>query len=113
MTTKFKLSTDWSKCNGTCLRGHIDISYDELCAVFGTPTLSDGHKTDAEWIIVLDDETVATIYNYKDGRNYLGPDGLDTQDIRDWHIGGHDHTVIATICKIITEHREERIKELK
>lgn len=99
--------------DGTHLQGYIWIDYAELVSVFGEPTPGDGHKVDAEWLLQLDDGRLATIYNYKSGHNYLGPDGLDTEMIRDWHIGGNEETVVQTISSIITKHREERIKELK
>lgn len=99
--------------DGTHLQGYIDTSYEVLLSVFGEPTPGDGHKVDAEWLLQLEDGRLATIYNYKTGRNYLGPDGLDTGDIRDWHIGGHDITVVAAVSNIIKEHCEKRIKELE
>ena len=74
--------------NGTSLAGHIDISYAELVERLGPSTETDGYKVDAEWLLRFEDGTVATIYNYKTGRNYLGSDGLAVEDIRDWHIGG-------------------------
>lgn len=80
---------------GTSLQGEVDISYNDLIKLFGQPHEGDGYKVDAEWII----ETpfgVATIYNYKTGKNYLGPDeGADVKDIRDWHIGGKEVTPFA------------------
>jgi len=82
-----------SRFNGTSLTGYINGSYNELTDVFGEPTAeTDGYKTDAEWLIELindegEVEHVFTIYNYKDGKNYCGADGLNVQDITDWHVG--------------------------
>jgi hypothetical protein len=77
---------------GTSLQGEIDISYRDLVAVFGKPhTKGDGSKVDAEWILQFNTpgvDIIATIYNYKDGKNYLGRDGLPVSKIREWHIGG-------------------------
>jgi hypothetical protein len=58
--------------NGSHLQGYIDAGYAELVALFGKPHGSDGHKVDAEWNVEFSDGTVATIYNYKNGRNYIG-----------------------------------------
>ena len=79
--------------SGTCLQGMIDISYAELLSVFGAPhTNGDGYKVDAEWVLQFntpDGPVIATIYDYKDGKNYLGRrKGLPVSKIRDWHIGG-------------------------
>lgn len=82
--------------NFTSLQDCITADYEVLCAMFGEPMNGDGRKVDAEWHILFPDpEIVATIYNWKNGRNYRGPDGLDTKDIKDWHIGGH--TALAAI----------------
>lgn len=87
-----------SACNGTYLQGHIDITYGELTAHFGEPhSNGDGYKTDAEWRLAFEDGTVATIHNYRDGRNYRGADGLDTEDITDWHVGGDSPRALAHV----------------
>ena len=75
---------------GTSLVGKIETTYAQLVELFGEPTPSDEYKSDAEWEIELEDGTVNTIYNWKNGRNYLGIDGLDVEDITDWHIGGFE-----------------------
>lgn len=85
------------------LQGYVDASYADLVRVFGAPNApTDGYKTDAEWRLMLDG-TYCTIYNYKDGHNYLGAEGLPVEDIRDWHIGGNskasERAVLAAIAK--------------
>ena len=80
---------DSDKRIGTSRMGTIDISYDELVSVLGEPdTCEDGDKVDAHWLIEFGNGTVASIYNYKDGKNYNGDAGTETKDIRAWHIGG-------------------------
>jgi hypothetical protein len=88
---KFKTHNDKkiSTC-GTCLQEEIYVHYFQLKKVFGKPSIGDQYKTDAEWDIEFEDGTVATIYNYKDGINYLGKrHGTPKSRITNWHIGGH------------------------
>ena len=83
-----------SAVNGTCLQGGIDCDYDTLVAVFGPPEGSyDDYKSDCAWDLVING-VVVTIYNYKDGKNYCGANGLNVQDITDWHIGNDRRTRI-------------------
>lgn len=78
-----------SRSNGTSLRGYINGTYDELVEVFGEPiAATDDYKSDAEWLLILNDDVVVTIYNYKSGKNYLGANGLNVEDIDRWHVGG-------------------------
>lgn len=79
-----------SDVSGTCLQGYICIPFANLVEVLGEPhSDGDGYKVDAEWILMFDNGTVATIYNYKNGPNYCGQDGTPVDEIEDWHIGGH------------------------
>lgn len=86
---------------GTHLQGYIYCGYDRLVEVFGEPTGGDGYKVDAEWDIEFEDGKVATIYNYKDGVNYLGEDGEEVETIREWHIGGLTKEVEYRIDKLV------------
>jgi len=92
-----------SAVNGTHLQGYIETTYARLVEVFGKPHFEgDGYKVDAEWVL----ETpagVATIYNYKDGKNYNGEDGTPTELITDWHIGGHKEDVVAHIIRAVEQ----------
>jgi hypothetical protein len=85
--------TTTTQTNRTSRRGSIQATYDQLVAVFGQPEVftledSDG-KIDVEWAIAFDNGTVATIYNWKNGKNYCGADGLNVADITDWNVGGN------------------------
>lgn len=84
--------------NGTSLIDCLDISYEKLVKVFGEPNQDTelNSKVDAEWVI-LTDYGIATIYNYKTGKSYLGDKGKAVEDIRDWHIGGKDKAVANCI----------------
>jgi len=74
--------------NGTGRFGNLQATYKELTSLFGEPHTADDYKVDAEWDVQFDDGTVATIYNYKNGFNYCGKDGIRTQQITKWHVGG-------------------------
>ena len=89
--------------NGTHLQGYINASYDDITATLGYP-LEDGFddmKCDAEWTIEFDDGLVATIYNWKNGKNYLGADGLNLCDIKQWNIGGNSTRVVQLVLDLI------------
>jgi hypothetical protein len=77
----------FNELNGTSLSGYINAPYSALVSLLGEPNCdNDGHKVDAEWAIEMNGKAM-TVYNYKDGKNYNGENGLDVEDIRDWHIG--------------------------
>lgn len=76
----------------TGLVGYLDATYEEIVEAIGEPHLYEDHgaKVDAQWVLMAQGhpDTVLTIYNYKDGRNYLGDKGLDARQIIQWHLGG-------------------------
>ena len=112
---KFKTHNDKVKVkisvNGSSLQGYIDLAYNDICKVFGKPTGSDGYKVDAEWIIKFDNDAVATIYNYKNGKNYLGEEGLAVEDIRNWHIGGFNKEAVALVKETLLVNLIKQIAE--
>jgi len=78
---------------GSCLRGYIKTSYEQLVRTFGEPgSDGDGYKTDAEWTVRINDELV-TIYNYKNGPNYNRGAGPPVEEITAWNIGGFNYKV--------------------
>ena len=90
--------------DGTSFRGEIDCSYKTLLNIFGKPSKEyDGYKSDAEWQIEFSDGMVVTIYNYKDGVNYNGEDGIPTEKLTDWHIGGKDSICVDRIKSIVDD----------
>lgn len=86
---------------GTSLKGSIDISYREIVNILGEPRKADKYRADALWQIEFKDKILATIYNYKNGKNYLGDQGIKTVNIRDWHIGGKFEDVVKLIYNIL------------
>lgn len=96
--------------SGSCLQGEINAKYDELCKLFGEPTDGDGYKVDAEWGLLFDDGTIATVYNWKDGKNYNGDDGLPTEQITEWHIGGFNRSAVDRVQIALDLYRESQPK---
>lgn len=97
---KFKThnQTDVNIC-GTSLVGYITCDYSTLKKVFGKPHESDGYKVDAEWDIEFADGVVASIYNYKSGKNYNGRSGTAKTKITNWHIGGFNNKALEYVKK--------------
>ena len=98
---KFEKARD-SDANGTHLQGHVNTTYDRLVEVFGKEhSKGDGYKVQAEWVLKFADGTIATIYDYKEGKNYCGNHGKSKQHVTDWHIGGShplaEHHVLAAL----------------
>lgn len=92
--------------NGTYLQGELAAKYSELLAVFGEPMDGSGYKVDAEWAIRYEDGEVATIYNWKNGKNYCGDDGLPVEQIEEWNIGGSSKAVVDRVQIALDLHRE-------
>ena len=87
---------------GTFLRGYIKASYEQLVKTFGEPHDPDGdnYKTDVEWAFEFADGTVATLYNWKNGKNYLGEaEGLELDDIYEWNVGGNSDKAVAKLLE--------------
>ena len=73
--------------NGTHLQGYINVDYNKLRAILG-----ESHS--------FEDDTVATIYNWKNGPNY-GAVGVTPDMIREWHVGGHNSRAVEKVKKIL------------
>jgi len=86
---------------GTSLQGYIKASYEQLLQTFGAPnsTLCDNYKTDVEWAFKFADGTVATLYNWKNGKNYLGSEGLELNDIYEWNVGGFNDKAVSRLLE--------------
>jgi hypothetical protein len=106
----FKKAT---RFEGSCLQGYIDVDYATLKAVFGKEhSNGDGYKVDAEWELKFSDGTYATIYNYKDGKNYCGKSGLAKSKITDWHVGGSSKRAVECVEAMLNAYYDEkRVKE--
>ena len=73
---------------GSSLQGYIDATYQDIVNALGQPNCPvDEHKVDVEWAFKLDD-TVITIYNWKNGYNYCGESGMSVGLMNHRHVGG-------------------------
>lgn len=90
-------SVNEHSADGTHLQGYVSTTYDKIVSKYGPPIEGDGYKIDAEWIIQWEDGLVGTIYNWKNGKNYLGKEGTPTKKIEEWNIGGHKSIVVKRI----------------
>ena len=99
----FTHNTKSINANGTHLQGEIQTTYAKLKSLFGQPEEGDGYKVDAEWNIEFPDGTVATIYNWKDGKNYNGKHGLPKTKITNWHIGGHSSKSVELVRETLNK----------
>ena len=86
---------------GTSLQGYIKASYEQLLQTFGAPNpnLCDNYKTDVEWAFKFADGTVATLYNWKNGKNYNGDEGLELNDIYEWNVGGFNEKAVSRLLE--------------
>lgn len=89
--------TKATKFESSSLQGYVYADYAVLKKVFGKPGDGDGYKTDAEWELKFSDGVYATIYNYKDGKNYNGARGTPKTQITEWHVGGSSARAVANV----------------
>ena len=95
---------------GTSLQGYIKASYEKLLQTFGAPNpnLCDNYKTDVEWAFKFADGTVATLYNWKNGHNYLGEaEGLELNDIYEWNVGGFNEKAVSKLLEKLRSHQKK------
>ena len=102
---EIKVLKDYRKVSGTHLVGNIRLGYNKLVELFGEPLEGYDYKTDAEWALEIETETgktvIATIYNWKNGKNYLGQEGPATENITRWNIGGHSTEAAELIYRTV------------
>jgi hypothetical protein len=98
-----------TEVGGSSLVGTIDASYKEICSLFGKPIrYEEDGKVDAMWVVKFSDDTVASIYNWKDGRAFLGEKGLFVEKIKQWHIGGLSSAASTLVQITLDLKREEK-----
>ena len=96
---------------GSSIRGKVTATYKELTNLFGVPIKDDAYKVDAHWSVKFSDGTVATVYNWKDGKSYLGEKGADVKDITEWHVGGFGPSATILVQLTLELMREAKPKD--
>ena len=80
------------------LCGHVNATYAQLKKAFGEQHCDgDGYKTDAEWMLGFEDGTVAAVYNWKNGVNYMGEQGIAVEHIKQWNVGGFSKDAVRRV----------------
>ena len=76
--------------------GYFDAPFSYVRAILGEPIYKKsykGHdyKSDVVWQVFLrsDPWEIVRVYNWKDGKNYLGDKGLEPEQITRWCIGSN------------------------
>jgi len=77
--------------------GYFNAPFSYVRAILGEPIYKkafEGHdyKSDVVWQIIMsaDPFDIIRVYNYKDGKNYLGDKGLNPEQITHWCIGSNN-----------------------
>ena len=77
--------------------GYIEAPFSYLRAMLGEPVYKnpyEGHnyKSDVVWQIIIQSGPIeiVRVYNYKDGKNYLGEKGKKPEQITHWRIGSNN-----------------------
>lgn len=99
--------TKSSNTGGTHLHGHLNRTYDQLVNVFGEPHFryipraGAEDKIDVEWAFEFPDGRVFTVYNWKNGKAYLGHEGEDVEHITDWNVGAHGMSAYHSLKELL------------
>lgn len=93
--------------SNTSLIGYVEIKYEDLVKAFGKPTSqrpSGDDKVRIEWDIKFADDTIATIYDYK---NYGKSIKWVKENCKEWHIGGNNKFAVDNVLNVI---KDKKIK---
>ena len=87
-------------------QGIITATYEQLVRTFGEPYKGhEHHKVDVEWEAAPN----VYIYNFKNGRNYLGDNGTRVEEITRWHIGGTSQEAVEIVKDRLKSHDDNSI----
>lgn len=96
-------------------KGFVKCSYKKLLGLFGLPKEGDLHRQDVLWDINLSVGRSKTypvqIYNYKNGANFLGEDGLELDDIKTWFVSANNDLVVPLLQTYLVKAKVKNIKK--
>ena len=77
--------------------GYFNAPFSYVRAILGEPIYKTGYeghdyKSDVVWQIIIKSNPIEIIrvYNYKNGKNYLGDEGKEVEQITYWKIGSNN-----------------------
>lgn len=79
---------------------YIEAPYETLVAAFGndgTVDPRDDYKCEAQWFVNVPLGEVE-VYDYKVGKAYNGPEGLERHEITDWHVQGKPEAIAQVVA---------------
>ena len=101
-------------------RGDLTATYGQLVELFGEPMdKTMGFKTDAEWVLEYENGAIVTIYNWKNGKNYCGDEGLAIEEVDTWSVGGNTSAAPDFVDRTIASGRkptptpDDKMKDIK
>ena len=80
---------------GSSYQGYIYSSYEDLLILFGKPIISNDEKAECQWVLMLEDGHVATIYAWKE--NY--------KTCKKWNVGGKSKECYYIVDDIIQDYK--------
>ncbi len=97
-----KLRKNTKKLKESLYVGTIWITYFQLVEIFGKPTIiyKEKHFSQCEWFLKINNLPLR-IYNWKSGKNFLGEDGKNNDEIIVWDIGSSNKYARLIIVKYI------------
>ena len=106
------IKTTTRDVSGTSFHGAtVRATVNELRAILGEPTNVDNsgdEKVNFEWNTVLDDDSIFTVYDWKEGRE------LDLDEDVNWHIGAfNSFTSFEAQEQIVSLLKWNRLREIK
>lgn len=87
-------------------QGSIRADYHDLVGCFGEPNSNgDNYKVQKEWVLIFEDGTFVTIYDWKEGDCYRGlGQGRHYSFVTNWSIGGESATAVKCVRAALSKY---------